>query len=70
MSEGPRPRQPIRRFDVFAEYNKLKWLAEGQPLADAKGYSLWLAKVVASHRFGPSTKANAPPSKGAGPEEV
>jgi hypothetical protein len=70
MTEQPRPRLPIRRFDVFAEYNKLKWLSEGHPLDEAKGYGLWLAKVVASRRFGPSPKEKAPPGKGRQPEEV
>jgi hypothetical protein len=70
MTEQPRPRLPIRRFDVFAEYNKLKWLSEGHPLDEAKGYGLWLAKVVAARRFGPAPKEKAPPGKGLQPEEV
>ncbi len=53
MSEELRPRRDIRRFDVFAEYNKLKALSEGKPLDEAKGHGLWLAKVVASRRFAP-----------------
>jgi hypothetical protein len=55
-----KPRQPIRRFDVFAEYNKLKWLHEGHPLDEAKGYGLWLAKVVASRRFRKSATTAEP----------
>ncbi len=54
-----KPRREIRRFDVFAEYNKLKALQEGRPLDEAKGYGLWLAKVVASRRYGVS-----PPPRG------
>ena len=54
MSETSKPRQEIRRFDVFAEYNKLKELKKGRPLDQAKGYGLWVAKVVAARRFGPS----------------
>ena len=54
MSEHARPRQPIRRFDVFAEYNKLRVASEGRPFDEAKGYGLWLAKVVASRRYGAS----------------
>lgn len=42
------PQRPIRRFDVFAEYNRLKGLDKGMDEAHAKGYGLWLAKVVAS----------------------
>lgn len=49
-----KPRREIRRFDVFAEYNKLKALQEGRPLDEAKGYGLWVAKVVASRRYGVS----------------
>ncbi|MBI4675471.1 MAG: hypothetical protein HY741_27820 [Chloroflexi bacterium] len=47
-----KPHAPIRRFDVFAEYNRLKALQEGQSAAQAKGYGLWLAKVVAAQKFG------------------
>ena len=43
-----KPRLPIRRFDVFAEYNRLQALKKGQDDAHAKGYGLWVAKVVAS----------------------
>jgi hypothetical protein len=39
---------PIRRFDVFAEYNRLRGLKRGLDEAHAKGYGLWVAKVVAS----------------------
>jgi hypothetical protein len=39
---------PIRRFDVFAEYNRLRGLKHGLDQAHAKGYGLWVAKVVAS----------------------
>lgn len=43
-----KPRQPIRRFDIFAEYNRLKGLEKGMDEPHARGYGLWLAKVVAS----------------------
>lgn len=46
------PNAPIRRFDVFAEYNRLKARKEGQSAAQAKGYGLWVAKVVAAQKFG------------------
>ncbi|MBI3966157.1 MAG: hypothetical protein HY329_11025 [Chloroflexi bacterium] len=55
----------IRRFDVFAEYNKLKAIDEGRPLDEAKGHGLWIAKVVASRRFGPSYAP--PPPRGGAP---
>ncbi len=42
------PKRPIRRFDVFAEYQRLKGLQKGMDRPHAKGYGLWLAKVVAS----------------------
>lgn len=42
------PRLPIRRFDVFAEYNRQEALAKGMPEDEAAGYGLWVAKVVAS----------------------
>jgi hypothetical protein len=48
-----KPRAAVRRFDVFAEYNRLKGLKEeGLSAAQAKGYGLWLAKVVAAQKFG------------------
>ena len=43
-----KPRASIRRFDVFAEYNRLKGLSQRLDQAHAKGYGLWVAKVVAS----------------------
>lgn len=53
------PRQAIRRFDVFAEYTRQERLDKGYPEDEAKGYGIWLAKVVAARRFG---KASAPSS--------
>lgn len=47
-----RPKAPIRRFDVFAEYTRLEKLREGMPPDVAKGYAIWLAKVVAARKFG------------------
>ena len=46
-----KPNRPVRRFDVFAEYNRLKALKENQPPDQAKGYGIWLAKVVAARKF-------------------
>jgi hypothetical protein len=43
-----KPKRPIRRFDVFAEYNRLKGLEKGMDEPHAKGYGMWVAKVVAS----------------------
>lgn len=51
-TEAAAPKRAIRRFDVFAEVNRLKALAEGQPPDEAKGYGIWLAKIVAGRRFG------------------
>lgn len=48
-----KPRAPVRRFDVFAEYNRLKAIEQdGLAKSKAKGYGLWLAKVVAAQKFG------------------
>src|SRR5215204_2699566 len=49
---APTPNKPIRRFDVFAEVKRLEALAEGRPEDEAKGYGIWVAKVVAGRRFG------------------
>jgi hypothetical protein len=46
------PLKAIRRFDVFAEVNRLEALAEGRPEDEAKGHGIWLAKVVAGRRYG------------------
>jgi hypothetical protein len=51
-----RPRQPIRRFDVFAETKRLEALAHGEPEDVAKGYGVRIAKIVASRRFGGAAK--------------
>jgi hypothetical protein len=56
------PDKPIRRFDVFAEYTRLERLAKGDPRDVAKGYGIWLAKVVASRR-GKSKDDNGSTSK-------
>src|SRR5947209_20092663 len=56
------PRAPIRRFDVFAEYNRQKAVEDGMAPDVAKGYGLWLAKVVAARRFGHSL-LKPPPSR-------
>ena len=50
---------PIRRFDVFAEYNRLRNEAKGMPDAAAKGDALWLAKVVAARKFATSIRRKA-----------
>ena len=44
------PGKPIRRFDVFAEYTRLERLDKGNAQDEAKGYGIWLAKVVASRQ--------------------
>jgi hypothetical protein len=55
---APKPQAAIRRFDVFAEYNRQKARAEGMPAAQAKGHGLWLAKWVASRKFRKSSGAD------------
>jgi hypothetical protein len=57
-----KPRLPIRRFDVFAEYNRLKNLADGMPEDQAKGRGVWIAKVVAGRRGMPA-QHDSPPGK-------
>jgi hypothetical protein len=47
----PKPKDRIRRFDVFAEYRKQEEHERGMPLDRAKGYGLWVAKVVAARKF-------------------
>lgn len=43
-----KPRMPVRRFDVFAEYNRQRAIQKGMAPDEAEGYGLWVAKVVAS----------------------
>jgi hypothetical protein len=47
-----RPKAKIRRFDIFAEYTRLEKLQQGFAADEAKGYGIWLAKVVAARKFG------------------
>ena len=48
-----RPHAPVRRFDVFAEYTRIKAMREDGMAADkAKGQGIWLAKVIAAQKFG------------------
>ena len=46
-----KPKQPIRRFDVFAEYRRQEAQQVGMPADQARGYGLWVAKVVAARKF-------------------
>jgi hypothetical protein len=47
-----KPKAPIRRFDIFAEWNRIKALKEfGFSPDDAKAYGLAVAKVVAARKF-------------------
>lgn len=56
-----KPRMPIRRFDVFAEYHRARHQEHGMPEALAKGRGLWAAKVVAGRGRG-----SVPAESGAG----
>jgi hypothetical protein len=51
-----KPNATIRRFDVFIEYSRLKAMKDGMSLSQAKGYALWLGKVVAARRGMPKPK--------------
>ena len=55
-----KPLHPVRRFDVFAEVNRLDALAEGRAEDEAKGHGIWLAKVVAGRRGGRKAETNRP----------
>jgi hypothetical protein len=50
-----RPAKAIRRFDVFAEYSRLERQAKGYEPDEAKGYGIWLAKVLAVRKFNAKT---------------
>src|SRR5512141_2575384 len=56
----PKPKQAIRRFDVFAEYQRVKAVEKEKMQADvAKGYGIWLAKLVAARKFAKQRGKNA-----------
>ncbi len=55
-----KPQRPIRRYDVFAEYNRQRALKAGLPDDEAKGYAIWLAKEVAAHQKDGPVPAGAP----------
>lgn len=60
--DAHKPSSRIRRFDVFAEYRKQEQQDEGMPADRAKGYGLWVAKVVAARKFG-RLRGGEPPSE-------
>ncbi len=64
-----KPRMPIRRFDVFAEYNRLRGLKRGLAEPHAKGYGLWVAKVVASGGGRRGAAKSEPPEQHGEPGE-
>lgn len=44
----PAPKAEIRRFDVFAEYNRLKAEHSGMPPDEAKGQWKWRSSANSS----------------------
>ena len=69
-SNDASPHQHIRRFDVFDEYTRQERREKGFPEDEAKGYGIWLAKVVASRRFGQKSSSDGKkPGKKDMPEE-
>lgn len=68
MTKEHHPDQAIRRFDVFAEYTRLERLAKGYPEDEAKGYGIWLAKVVASRQRRSKDDGSASHPSKSGPE--
>ena len=57
-----KPLDRIRRFDVFAEYQNQEHHDDGMPLDQAKGYGLWVAKVVAARTFARERGRESKPS--------
>lgn len=66
----PTPARAIRRFDVFAEVSRQERLRKGYDEEEAKGYGIWLAKVVASRRFGKSSDGSRKGASASGPGEA
>jgi hypothetical protein len=69
-NDHPTPEKAIRRFDVFAEVTRQERLAKGYAEDEAKGYGIWLAKVVASRRFGSKSSGDGPKKKGRGEDDA
>jgi hypothetical protein len=65
-TEVAAPANTIRRFDVFAEYSRQERLDKGYAEDEAKGYGIWLAKVVAARRFGAGSAPSGSKSRSAG----
>src|SRR5215207_5191474 len=65
---APKPQASVRRFDVFAEVKRLEARDDGMPAAQAKGYGLWVAKVVAARRFGDKKKDSTSAKDGDKPQ--
>ena len=63
MAPKPKPKQRLRRFDVFAEYRGQEAHEDGMPADQARGYGLWVAKVVAARKFGRLPKDGDKPSE-------
>src|SRR4051812_48092625 len=56
----PIPQAEIRRFDIFAEWNRLKARERHRmSAADARAYGLAVAKVVAARKFHSTTPDQA-----------
>ncbi len=63
MAAKLKPKQRLRRFDVFAEYRSQEAHEDGMPGDQARGYGLWVAKVVAARKFGRLKKGEDKPSE-------
>lgn len=61
-----KPRLPIRRFDVFAEYNRARNVEGGMPENLARGRAIWVAKVVAGRGRGSTPRAESGDATGSG----
>ena len=59
-----KPKAAIRRFDIFAEYNRQEGMKKKcMKAAEARGYGLWLAKLVAARRGGRKKVDGDPPKR-------
>ncbi len=64
------PQREIRRFDIFAEWNRLKGRSKAKlSEADARAYGLAVAKIVAARKFSGHDPAQAKELKRKAKEE-
>ncbi len=53
------PKKAVRRFDVFTEYTRIKYEQRAIEPDRAKGYAIWMAKVIAARKSAETAQGKA-----------